>query len=63
MQSSDLVAAVRVQVAGNLVALLIKEIQEGTAAHLEIWNWETNPQFSVRFLKIIFINPGLTRHN
>ncbi|KAF8178260.1 hypothetical protein BJ912DRAFT_667788 [Pholiota molesta] len=46
VQSSDLVAAVRVQVAGNLVALLIKEIQEGTAAHLEIWNWETNPQFS-----------------
>ncbi|KAF9479790.1 hypothetical protein BDN70DRAFT_906131 [Pholiota conissans] len=46
MQSSDLVAGVRVQVAGNIVALLIKEIQEGPAAHLEIWNWQTNPQYS-----------------
>ncbi|KDR79991.1 hypothetical protein GALMADRAFT_62654 [Galerina marginata CBS 339.88] len=46
LQTSDIVAAVRVQVAGNLVALLIKEAVEGTSAHLEIWNWETSPQFS-----------------
>jgi hypothetical protein len=45
--SSDVVAAVRVQVSGNLVALLIKEVLESTGAHLEIWNWENSPQFSV----------------
>ncbi|KAF8955319.1 hypothetical protein BDZ97DRAFT_1709646 [Flammula alnicola] len=45
-QSSEFVSAVRVQVAGNLVALLIKEIQEGTGAHLEIWNWQNSPQYS-----------------
>lgn len=35
------------QVSGNLVALLIKEVLESTGAHLEIWNWELSPQFSV----------------
>ncbi|KAF8879650.1 hypothetical protein CPB84DRAFT_1817387 [Gymnopilus junonius] len=46
LQSSEVVAAVRVQVAGHLLALLIKEAVEGTTAHLEIWNWESSPQFS-----------------
>jgi len=41
---------VRVQVAGNLVALLIKEIPDSSGAHLEIWNWENGPRFSVRFV-------------
>ncbi|PPQ81936.1 hypothetical protein CVT25_013784 [Psilocybe cyanescens] len=45
-QTSDVIAAVRVQVAGNLLALLIKESFEGDSAHLEIWNWESNPHFS-----------------
>jgi hypothetical protein len=36
---SEIVAAVRVQVFGDLVALLIKEVFESTGAHLEIWNW------------------------
>jgi len=40
--------AVRVQVAGDLVALLIKEVLDGVGAHLEIWDWENSPQFSVR---------------
>ncbi|KAF8802264.1 hypothetical protein BYT27DRAFT_7244898 [Phlegmacium glaucopus] len=42
----EVMAAIRVQVAGNMVALLIKEIHETTGAHLEIWNWENSPQFS-----------------
>ncbi|KAF5310812.1 hypothetical protein D9619_007814 [Psilocybe cf. subviscida] len=37
--SSDVFAAVRIQISGCLVALLIKEVQE-VGAHLEIWNWE-----------------------
>ena len=41
---------VRVQVAGNLLALLIKEIPDSPGAHLEIWNWENGPRFSVRFV-------------
>jgi hypothetical protein len=44
----DLVPGVRVQVAGNLLALLIKEIPDSPGAHLEIWNWENGPRFSVR---------------
>lgn len=43
----DAMAAVRVQVSGNLVALLIKEAHEQIGAHLEIWNWEQGPQYSV----------------
>ncbi|KAH9478417.1 hypothetical protein JR316_0008872 [Psilocybe cubensis] len=45
-QTSDVIAAVRVQVAGNLLALLIKESFEGDSAHLEIWDWESNPHYS-----------------
>ena len=47
---SDIVAAVRVQVFGDLVALLIKEVFESTGAHLEIWNWESGSSYSVSFL-------------
>lgn len=50
---------VRVQVAGNLLALLIKEIPDNPGAHLEIWNWENGPRFSVRFVSsrvIAFLN-------
>ena len=46
----DLMPGVRVQVAGNLLALLIKEIPDSPGAHLEIWNWENGPRFSVRFV-------------
>jgi hypothetical protein len=45
---SEIVAAVRVQVFGDLVALLIKEVFESTGAHLEIWNW-VNGSYSVSF--------------
>ncbi|CAA7268241.1 unnamed protein product [Cyclocybe aegerita] len=45
-QPSDVVAAVRVQVSGNLVALLIKEVLDNSGAHLEIWNWEHGAQYS-----------------
>lgn len=38
---------VRVQVAGDVVALLIKEVPDSAGAHLEIWNWENSPQYSV----------------
>nr|GAT59078.1 predicted protein [Mycena chlorophos] len=31
--------AVRVQVAGDLVALLVKEVHDSVSAHLQIWNW------------------------
>ncbi|KJA25538.1 hypothetical protein HYPSUDRAFT_37528 [Hypholoma sublateritium FD-334 SS-4] len=44
--ASELVSVVRVQVSGNLVALLIKEMHGGGGAHLEIWNWNTHPQYS-----------------
>ena len=43
-------SGVRVQVAGNLVALLIKEVHDSSGAHLEIWNWENGPRFSVCFI-------------
>lgn len=48
-QPSEIVAAVRVQVFGDLVALLIKEVFENTGAHLEIWNWESGSSYSVGF--------------
>lgn len=44
---AEIIAAVRVQVAGNVVALLIKEVLDSAGAHLEIWNWENSPQYSV----------------
>jgi len=43
---SEIVAALRVQVFGDLVALLIKEDFESNGAHLEIWNWQ-NGSYSV----------------
>ncbi|KAF5378835.1 hypothetical protein D9615_006966 [Tricholomella constricta] len=45
-QASDHVAAVRVQVSGDLVALLVKEVHDSVGAHLEIWDWMNNPQVS-----------------
>lgn len=42
----EVITAVRVQVCGNLVALLIKDVMENSGGHLEIWNWEHGPQYS-----------------
>ncbi|KAF8069174.1 hypothetical protein FPV67DRAFT_1625361 [Lyophyllum atratum] len=47
-ESSDHIAAVRVQVSGDLVALLVKEVHEDIGAHLEIWDWIHNPQTSCK---------------
>lgn len=44
---SDVNSAVRVQVAGELVALLIKDASESLGGHLEIWNY-TRSELSVR---------------
>lgn len=49
---SEVIAAVRVQVAGDLVALLIKEVLDSAGAHLEIWNWEHSPQFSCKMSRL-----------
>ncbi|KAF9450622.1 hypothetical protein P691DRAFT_454949 [Macrolepiota fuliginosa MF-IS2] len=42
----ELFAAVRVQVSGDLVGLLIKEAPDPVGAHLEIWNWENDPYYT-----------------
>jgi hypothetical protein len=41
------IAPVRVQVSGDLVALLVKEVHDSNGAHLEIWDWLNKPQLSV----------------
>lgn len=46
-QASEHIAAVRVQVSGDLVALLVKEVHDSIGAHLEIWDWINDPQQSV----------------
>ncbi|PPR01998.1 hypothetical protein CVT24_011121 [Panaeolus cyanescens] len=46
LHTSEVIAAVRVQVSGDLVALLIKEVLDSAGAHLELWNWEQNSQNS-----------------
>ncbi|GLB42377.1 hypothetical protein LshimejAT787_1103920 [Lyophyllum shimeji] len=46
--TTEHIAAVRVQVSGDLVALLVKEIHDGIGAHLEIWDWINNPQASCK---------------
>ncbi|KAJ6612664.1 hypothetical protein B0H10DRAFT_284244 [Mycena sp. CBHHK59/15] len=38
--------AVRVQVAGDLVALLVKEVHDSVSAHLQIWNWRHGAHYS-----------------
>ncbi|KAJ6595657.1 hypothetical protein DFH09DRAFT_1024464 [Mycena vulgaris] len=38
--------AVRVQVAGDLVALLVKEVHDSVSAHLQIWNWRHGTHYS-----------------
>ncbi|KAJ7784695.1 hypothetical protein B0H16DRAFT_1709393 [Mycena metata] len=38
--------AVRVQVAGDLVALLVKEVHDSVSAHLQIWNWRHGSHYS-----------------
>ncbi|KAJ7222398.1 hypothetical protein GGX14DRAFT_352853 [Mycena pura] len=37
--SHETTGAVRVQVARDLVALLVKEVHDSVSAHLQIWNW------------------------
>ncbi|KAH6905538.1 hypothetical protein BKA70DRAFT_1107514 [Coprinopsis sp. MPI-PUGE-AT-0042] len=44
----DVVTAVRVQVCGHLVALLIKEVFDNSGGYLEIWNWTFGPTQSCR---------------
>lgn len=44
--------AVRVQVAGDLVALLVKEVHDSVSAHLQIWNWRYGSHYSVCLLSI-----------
>jgi hypothetical protein len=39
--------AVRIQVSGNLVAFLIKEVVSNVSGFLEIWNWEQGPKHQV----------------
>ncbi|KAJ7037948.1 hypothetical protein C8F04DRAFT_951990 [Mycena alexandri] len=38
--------AVRVQVSGDLVALLVKEVHDSVSAHLQIWNWRHGSHYS-----------------
>jgi hypothetical protein len=54
-------ASVRVQVAGHLVALLVKEVLDTSGAHLEIWNWHSGPQHSVGILSFStnFLDPHI----
>lgn len=40
--------AVKIQIAGDLIALLVKEVMNSPTAYLEIWHWESGPEFSVR---------------
>lgn len=42
----EVITAVRVQVCGDLVALLIKDVMENSGGHLEVWNWKAGPQHS-----------------
>lgn len=46
-QVTDHIVPVRVQVSGDLVALLVKELHDSNGAHLEIWDWLNQPQISV----------------
>jgi hypothetical protein len=45
---SEHTGGVRVQVSGDLIVLLIKEILDGVSGHLDIWNWNTGSEHSVR---------------
>lgn len=61
----ELFAAVRVQVSGDLVGLLIKEAPDPVGAHLEIWNWENDPYYPVSppysvFTLLILMTPDLS---
>ncbi|TFK22468.1 hypothetical protein FA15DRAFT_622483 [Coprinopsis marcescibilis] len=47
-QPVEVVTAVRVQVCGDLVALLIKEVFDNSGGYLEIWNWEHGPSNSCK---------------
>ncbi|KAF7360516.1 F-box domain-containing protein [Mycena venus] len=38
--------AVRVQVAGDLIALLVKEVHDSVSAHLQIFNWRYGSHYS-----------------
>ncbi|KAG5634221.1 hypothetical protein H0H81_002829, partial [Sphagnurus paluster] len=50
--ASEHIAAVRVQVSGDLVALLVKEVHDSIGAHLEIWDWINNPQVSCKMARV-----------
>lgn len=51
--ATDHIAPVRVQVSGDLVALLVKEVHDSNSAHLEIWDWLNRPQVSVSAMVLI----------
>lgn len=44
----EIVSAVRVQVCGDLVALLIRDVTEIACGHLEIFNWKYGPKHTVQ---------------
>lgn len=44
---SDLSPAVTIQVIGDLVAVLFKDLVLDLGARLEIWNWKLGPKHSV----------------
>lgn len=47
-------ASVRIQVVGNIVALLVKQVVDHIPAHLEIWDWNVASQHSVRSGLLVF---------
>ncbi|KAG5641133.1 hypothetical protein DXG03_005947 [Asterophora parasitica] len=51
-QASEHMAAVRVQVSGDLVALLVKEVHDSVGAHLELWDWINRPQVSCKMTRV-----------
>ncbi|KAF8627363.1 hypothetical protein AX15_004428 [Amanita polypyramis BW_CC] len=53
---SDLNPAVTIQVVGDLVAVLFKELVLEHGAHLEIWNWKLGPKYSSTMHRIAGID-------
>ncbi|KAG6885734.1 hypothetical protein C0993_010561 [Termitomyces sp. T159_Od127] len=41
-------ASVRIQISGDLIALLVKEASSNLSSHLEIWDWVNNPEASLK---------------
>ncbi|TFK73531.1 hypothetical protein BDN72DRAFT_834674 [Pluteus cervinus] len=52
LPSIDVLAAIRVQVSGSLIAFLVKEDHGDRGAHMEIWNWENSPQNSCQMARL-----------